>query len=134
MENAEARLLTTPAVCSMFAKNRGPSHENAPHQTLDRREIEVALGSGDLVTVQRLAHGMKAGAANFGGRRLARIIHQAPTTTPQLPASTALRSVGLLDVLPDTPAVALGLGVPVGRLVATGICDVSLRTLVNNAG
>ena len=42
---------------------------------------------------------------------------------------TALRSVGLLDVLPSTPAE-----LSVARLVSMPICTASLRNLVRNAG
>ena len=43
--------------------------------------------------------------------------------------STALRSVGLLDVVSTTPP-----GPSVARLVSTPISTTSLRTLVRNAG
>ena len=60
---------------------------------------------------------------------LARIIHEASTAEADSGMSTALRSVGLLDVLSSTPA-----GPSVARLVSMPVCAASLRTFMNNAG
>jgi hypothetical protein len=60
---------------------------------------------------------------------LTRISHQLSTAAADTGMSTALRSVGLLDVLSSTPA-----GPSVARLVATPVCAASLRNLVRNAG
>jgi hypothetical protein len=50
--------------------------------------------------------------------------------------STALRSLGLLDILssmPAGPSVALA-GLHQMRLVSMPVCAVSLQTFMNNAG
>ncbi len=48
---------------------------------------------------------------------------------------TALRSVGLLDVLSSTPASPSGAAAPpVARLVSMPVCAASLRNLVRKAG
>ena len=57
------------------------------------------------------------------------ISHQLPTAAADPGMSTALRSVGLLDVLSSTSA-----GPSVARLVSTPVCAASLRNLVRNAG
>src|SRR5512141_3464355 len=59
---------------------------------------------------------------------LAPISHQASTAAADMGMSTALRSVGLLDVVSTTPP-----GPSVARLVSTPISSTSLRTLVRNA-
>ena len=59
----------------------------------------------------------------------ARISHQVSTAASDPGMSTALRSVGLLDVLSSTPA-----GPSVSRLVSMPVCAASLRNLVRNAG
>ncbi len=63
------------------------------------------------------------------GHRLTRISHQLSTAATDPGMSTALRSVGLLDVLSNTSA-----GPSVARLVSTPVCAASLRNLVRNAG
>jgi hypothetical protein len=66
---------------------------------------------------------------------LTRIIHEASTAAADLGMS-ALRSVGLLDILSRTPAgpsVALA-GMRQMRLVSMPIYAASLRTFMNNAG
>jgi len=55
---------------------------------------------------------------------LARISHQLSTAVPDPGMSTALRSVGLLDVLSSTPAAP-----SVARLVCTPVCVTSLQNL-----
>jgi hypothetical protein len=60
---------------------------------------------------------------------LARSSHQRSTAAADPGMSTALRSVGLLDVLLSTPAEPL-----VARLVSMRVCAASLRSLVRNAG
>ena len=60
---------------------------------------------------------------------LARISQQIPTAASDPGMSTALRSVGLLDVLFSTSA-----GPSVARLVSTPVYAASLRNLVRNAG
>ena len=60
---------------------------------------------------------------------LARISHQASTAAADMGMSTALRSVGLLDVVSTTPP-----GPSVARLVSTPVSTASRRTLVRNAG
>ncbi len=60
---------------------------------------------------------------------LARISHQLSTAATDPRMSTALRSVGLLDVLSSTSA-----GPSVARLVSTPVCAASLRNLVRIAG
>ena len=60
---------------------------------------------------------------------LTRISHKISTAAAQTGMSTALRSVGLLDVLSSTSA-----GPSVARLVSTPVCAASLRNLVRNAG
>jgi hypothetical protein len=67
--------------------------------------------------------------SGISSRDLARISHQASTAAADPGMSTALRSVGLLDVLSSTPA-----GPSVARLVSTPVCTASLRILVRNAG
>jgi hypothetical protein len=64
-----------------------------------------------------------------GNAHLARIIHEASTTSADPGMSTSLRSVGLLDVLSSTPAEP-----SVARLVSMPVCAASLRTFMNNAG
>src|SRR5659263_508041 len=61
--------------------------------------------------------------------RLARNSHQGSTTAADTGMSTALRSVGLLDVVSTTPP-----GPSVARLVSTPVSTTSLRTLVRIAG
>jgi hypothetical protein len=66
----------------------------------------------------------------FGAEEgLARISHKVSTAAAQPDMSTALRSLGLLDVLSSTPA-----GPSVARLVSTPVCAASLRNPVRNAG
>ena len=65
----------------------------------------------------------------FSAACLARISHQISTAAADPGMSTALRSVGLLDVLSSTSA-----GPSVARLVSTPVCAASLRNLVRNAG
>ncbi|MGA2264141.1 MAG: hypothetical protein ABSH28_22245, partial [Acidobacteriota bacterium] len=60
---------------------------------------------------------------------LTRISHQVSTAAADTGMSTALRSVGLLDVLSSTPAEP-----SVARLVSMPVCAASLRNLVRNAG
>ena len=60
---------------------------------------------------------------------LARISHKVSTAAAQPGMSTALRSLGLLDVLSSTNA-----GPSVARLVSTPVCAASLRNPVRNAG
>ena len=60
---------------------------------------------------------------------LARISHKLSTAAADPGMSTALRSVGLLDVLSSTPAEP-----SVARLVSMSVCAASLRNLVRNAG
>ena len=60
---------------------------------------------------------------------LARISHQLSTAAADPGMSTALRSVGLLDVLSSTPAEP-----SVARLVSMPVCTASLRNLVRKAG
>jgi len=60
---------------------------------------------------------------------LARISHQFSTAAADPAMSTALRSVGLLDVLSSTPEEP-----SVARLVSMPVCAASLRNLVRNAG
>ena len=61
--------------------------------------------------------------------RLARISHRLSTAAADPGMSTALRSLGLLDVLSSTPA-----GPSVARLVSMPVCAASLRNPVRNAG
>ena len=77
-----------------------------------------------------------AGALPWGAQEfdfpdpiLARISHQISTAAADPGMSTALRSVGLLDVLSSTPAAP-----SVARLVSMPACAASLRNLVRNAG
>jgi predicted alpha-1,2-mannosidase len=60
---------------------------------------------------------------------LTRISHQLSTAAADPGMSTALRSVGLLDILSSMPA-----GPSVARLVSMPVCAASLRNLVRNAG
>ena len=60
---------------------------------------------------------------------LTRISHQISTAAADPGMSTALRSVGLLDILSSMPA-----GPSVARLVSMPVCAASLRNLVRNAG
>jgi hypothetical protein len=60
---------------------------------------------------------------------LARTSHQLSTAAPQSGMSTALRSVGLLDIPSSMPAVP-----SVARLVSTPACDASLQNPVRSAG
>ena len=60
---------------------------------------------------------------------LTRISHQLSTAAADPGMSTALRSVGLLDVLSSTPAEP-----SVARLVSMPVCTASLRNLVRKAG
>ena len=60
---------------------------------------------------------------------LIRIIHEASTAAVDPGMSTALRSVGLLDVLSSRPAEP-----SVARLVSMPVCAASRRTFMNNAG
>ena len=60
---------------------------------------------------------------------LSRISHQLSTAAADPGMSTALRSVGLLDVLSSTPAEP-----SVARLVSMPVCTASLRNLVRKAG
>ena len=62
-------------------------------------------------------------------KSLARISHKVSTAAAQPGTSTALRSLGLLDVLSSTPA-----GPSVARLVSMPVCASSLRNLVRKAG
>ncbi len=63
------------------------------------------------------------------GAMLTCISQQLSTAATDPGMSTALRSVGLLDVLSSTSA-----GPSVARLVSTPVCAASLRNLVRNAG
>ncbi len=63
------------------------------------------------------------------GTGLARISHGLSTAAADPGMSTALRSVGLLDVLLSTSA-----GPSVVRLVSMPVCAASLRNPVRNAG
>ena len=60
---------------------------------------------------------------------LTRISHRLSTAAADPGMSTALRSVGLLDVLSSTSA-----GPSVARLVSMPVCAASLRNPVRNAG
>jgi hypothetical protein len=60
---------------------------------------------------------------------LTRISHQISTAAADPGMFTALRSVGLLDILSSMPA-----GPSVARLVSMPVCAASLRNLVRNAG
>ena len=60
---------------------------------------------------------------------LARIIHEASTAASDPGMSTALRSLGLLDVLSSMAAAP-----SVARLVSMPVCAASLRTFMNNGG
>jgi hypothetical protein len=62
-------------------------------------------------------------------RRLTRNSHKVATAAADLLVLTAFRSVGLLDVLSSTTAMAL-----VARPCQDGISTASLRNLVRNAG
>ena len=62
-------------------------------------------------------------------RGLTRISHQLSTAAADPGMSTALRSVGLLDVLSSTPAEP-----SVARLVSMPVCTASLRNPVRSAG
>jgi hypothetical protein len=67
---------------------------------------------------------------------LTRIINEASTAAADPGMSTALRSVGLLDILSSMPA---GLSVALAemrqmRLVSMPVCTASLRTFMNNSG
>ena len=67
---------------------------------------------------------------------LTRISHQLSTAAADPGMSTALRSVGLLDILLSMsvgPSVALA-GTRQMRLVSMPVCAASLRKLVRNAG
>jgi hypothetical protein len=61
--------------------------------------------------------------------RPARIFHGLSTAAADPGMSTALRSVGLLDVLSSTSA-----GSSVARLVSTPVCAASLQNPLKNAG
>jgi len=72
----------------------------------------------------------------IAAQALTRISHKISTAAAQTGMSTALRSVGLLDVLSSTsagPSVALA-GMRQMSLVSTPVCAASLRNLVRNAG
>ena len=60
---------------------------------------------------------------------LTRTSHRFFTAAADLGMSTALRSVGLLDILSSMPA-----GPSVARLVSMPICAASLQNPVRNAG
>jgi hypothetical protein len=60
---------------------------------------------------------------------LARISHRPPTAAADPGMPTALRFLGLLDILSSMPA-----GPFVARLVSTPVCAASLRSAVRNAG
>jgi len=60
---------------------------------------------------------------------LTRISHQLSTAVSDPGMPTALRSVGLLDVLSSTPAAP-----SVARLVSMPVCVTSLQNLVRKAG
>ncbi len=77
----------------------------------------------------------KDAAAGFkDGRGLTRISPQLSTAALDPGMSSALRSVGLLDVLSSTPASPSGAAAPCfARLVSTPVCAASLRNLVRNA-
>ena len=60
---------------------------------------------------------------------LTRISHGVSTAVADPGMSSALRSVGLLDVLSSTPA-----GLSVARLASMPVCASSLRNLVRKAG
>ena len=78
-------------------------------------------------------HGAKntgaSGIYSGSGRSITTIADNLSTAAADPGISTALRSVGLLDVLSSTPAVP-----SVARLVSTPVCAASLRNLVRNAG
>ena len=59
---------------------------------------------------------------------LTRISHKVSTAAAQRTMSTALRFLGLLDVLSSTTAAP-----SVARLVSTALCTASLRNPVRNA-
>jgi hypothetical protein len=63
------------------------------------------------------------------GSDLTRISHQISTAAADPGMSTALRSVGLLDILSSIPA-----GPFFARLVSMPVCAASLRNLMRNAG
>jgi len=73
---------------------------------------------------------------NESSSELTRISHKVSTAAAHPCMSTALRSVGLLDVLSSTsaePSVALA-EMRQMRLVSTPVRAASLRNLVRNAG
>ncbi|NIR83674.1 MAG: hypothetical protein GWO05_10940 [Gammaproteobacteria bacterium] len=70
---------------------------------------------------------MRRDAAEQIVRTLARLFHQPTAADADLPASTALRSAKVLDVLSSTPARLVS-------FVCGGISAPSLRALVRNAG
>jgi hypothetical protein len=68
-------------------------------------------------------------AESFLSPALTRIIHETSTAAADPGMSSALRSVGLLDVLSSTPAAP-----SIARLVFTPVCAASRRTFMHNAG
>jgi hypothetical protein len=65
---------------------------------------------------------------SVAGQSLTRISHGLSTAASDPDMSTALRSVGLLDVMSSTSAVP-----SVARLVSTPVCAASLQNPVRNA-
>ncbi len=91
---------------------------------MDRRSAEL-LPSGRTEPLWQ----NRAAEAYWVLECLTRISHQLSTSATDPGMSTALRSVGLLDVLSSTSA-----GPSVARLVSAPVCAASLRNLVRNAG
>jgi hypothetical protein len=76
-----------------------------------------------------LSFGLRKNVGLFLRKPLARISHQLSTAAADPGMSTALRSVGLLDILSSMAAGPSG-----ARLVSMPVCAASLRNLVRNAG
>ena len=72
---------------------------------------------------------MQLNFANSYEPILTRISHHPSTAVADPGASTALRFLGLLDILSSMPA-----GPFVARLVSTPVCAASRRSMVRNAG
>ena len=90
----------------------------------------VGFGCASFLFPQRSRKGFASLLlCGFPCRALARISHGLSTAAAHPGMSTALRSVGLLDVLSSTSA-----GPSVARLVSTPVCAASPRNPVRNAG
>ena len=114
-----------------------PSREAGPSAQCDRGVLALCRFSKHGHRFALCAHVyMGSFLKSAWGVMLTRISHKISTAAAQTCMSTALRSVGLLDVLSSTsagPSVALA-EMRQMRLASTPVCAASLRNLVRNAG